>query len=200
MLPLPDERTQHSGQTFEDMTLSQQEIISEEFDDCLFVRCSFVEAVFSHCRFSHCLFQHCDLTLVRLPDSLFTDTAFEDSKLIGVDWTPASWPKARLSSPIAFSRCVINHSTFTGLDVHGITIRECMAKNVDLTGANLTQADLTRTDFHGSLFVHTDLTEADLTRAKNYHINASLNVLKRTRFSVPEAMSLLAALDIILVE
>ena len=75
-----------------------------------------------------------------------------------------------------------------------------MARNVDFADANLTQADLTGTDFYGSLFLHTDLTEADLTHAQNYHISASLNVLKRTRFSFPEAMSLLAALNIILVE
>jgi hypothetical protein len=44
------------------------------------------------------------------------------------------------------------------------------------------------------------LTQADFTGATNYAIAASLNTLKKTKFSLPEAMSLLYSLDIILTE
>jgi fluoroquinolone resistance protein len=58
----------------------------------------------------------------------------------------------------------------------------------------------TLTDFSNSRFQHTNLTEADFTGATNYAIAASLNTLKKTKFSLPEAMSLLYSLDIILTE
>ena len=102
--------------------------------------------------------------------------------------------------PISFSRCAISHSTFIGMALKEIVVRECVARDVDFREADLTQADLTHTDFADSLFIDTNLTQADLSHARNYTINASLNVLKKTRFSLPEAMSLLYGLDIILEE
>jgi uncharacterized protein YjbI with pentapeptide repeats len=120
--------------------------------------------------------------------------------VIGVNWTEASWPKKGFMCPISFVKCALNYSTFIGLALKRIVIRECMAIDVDFREADLTEADLTHTDFTDSLFIKTNLTEANLTHAKNYKINASLNVLKKTKVSLPEAMSLLHSLDIILVE
>jgi len=42
------------------------------------------------------------------------------------------------------------------------------------------------------------LTEADLSKARNYLIDPGLNQLKKAKFSLPEAMSLLYNMDIIL--
>jgi uncharacterized protein YjbI with pentapeptide repeats len=75
---------------------------------------------------------------------------------------------------------------------------ECVAKGVDFADADLSQADCGHTDFGESRFLHTDLTEADFVGATNYAIAPNLNVLKRTKFSLPEAMSLLYGLEIIL--
>jgi uncharacterized protein YjbI with pentapeptide repeats len=120
--------------------------------------------------------------------------------MIGVDWTDAVWPKEKLLEPITFSKCVINHSTFIGLSLPEIKIVECIAHEVDFREANLPQADFSHTDLSGSLVINTNLTQADFTHARNYAINASLNTLKKTRFSLPEAMSLLHSLDIVLTE
>jgi fluoroquinolone resistance protein len=155
---------------------------------------------FRECKFYSCTFKNCDIRLVRVPGCSFSDTRFEGSNVIGVNWTEVSWPRKGFLCPISFSKCAISHSTFIGLSLKEIVITECIARDVDFREADLTQADLTRTDFADSLFMHTDLTEANLTHAKNYKINASLNVLKKTQFSLPEAMSLLYGLDIVLVE
>jgi fluoroquinolone resistance protein len=162
--------------------------------------CSLLECVFAGCRFADSCFQGCDLSLVQVPATVFSNTRFEESKVIGVDWTQAEWAGVRLGRPISFFRCAISHSTFIGLALKEIVIQECIARDVDFREADLTQADLTHTDFADSLFMDTNLTEADFTQARNYTINASLNVLKKTRFSLPEAMSLLYGLDIILEE
>jgi fluoroquinolone resistance protein len=200
MLSPDDAQAVYSDQVIRDVDLSQSEIASKEFYDCRFVRCSFAETTFRRCRFSNCTFEHCDLGLMRVTGSTFSGTRFEDSKAIGVNWTDASWPKARLSCPIGFCRCAISHSTFIGLSLPEIVISDCLARDVDFREANLARADLSHTDLAGSLFSSTDLTEADLSQAKDYNINAGLNVLKGARFSLPEAMSLLRSLDIVLVE
>lgn len=193
-------QTDYTDQIFKEARLKQPQLFSSEFYDCTFVRCSLAESVFRSCRFINCTFKQCDLSLVQLPDSVFSAVKMEGSKVIGVDWTLADWSSSRLGDPVGFFKCDISHSTFIGLSLRGIQIKGCAATNVDFREANLSQADFADTDLSESLFSQTDLTEADLSRSRNYDIDPGQNVLKQTRFSLPEAMSLLYSLDIVLTE
>jgi uncharacterized protein YjbI with pentapeptide repeats len=105
-----------------------------------------------------------------------------------------------LFNAIGFERCAISHSIFLGLGLRRVEIVDCLAHGADFAEADLTQANCAGTDFKDSRFLHTDLTEADFTGATNYAIAPKLNVLRKTRFALPEAMSLLYGLDIILTE
>jgi fluoroquinolone resistance protein len=172
----------------------------KEFIACTFIKCVFRETVFHGCEFRECLFRGCDLSLSSLKSSVFSGCLFEDCQLVGVNWTEAAWKKSRLLKPVDFSGCSINHSTFMGMDLKKIRIIRCSAREVDFTDANLSLADCTFSDFADSRFLHTDLSGADFTGATNYAIAANLNTLKKTKFSLPEAMSLLYGLDIELTE
>ena len=81
-----------------------------------------------------------------------------------------------------------------------VTFRLGEHRESDFAEADLSLASCTGTDFADSRFLHTDLTEADFVGARNYAISPSLNVLKKTSFSLPEAVSLLYGLDIVLSE
>jgi uncharacterized protein YjbI with pentapeptide repeats len=201
-LGIPFDSTDYfEDRAFEDISIRREVIGSRQFEDCRFVRCAFPEVVFQECTFRGCLFERCDLSLVRVGGSIFTSTEFKHCKVIGVNWAEAYWPKERsLFASIDFYDSVLNYSTFIGLSLAGVHITRCVAKDVDFTEADLTGADCTGTDFSESRFMHTDLTEADFIGATNYAINASLNVLKQTKFSLPEAIALLYGLDIILSE
>ena len=52
------------------------------------------------------------------------------------------------------------------------------------------------TDLSESLFGETDLTGADFREVRNYRIDPRRNTLAGARFSLPEALALLYALDI----
>jgi uncharacterized protein YjbI with pentapeptide repeats len=85
-----------------------------------------------------------------------------------------------------------------GLDLRQAKLVRCTAREADFTESDLTGADCNGTDFSSSRFLRTNLTKANFTKASNYSIDPSLNTLKKTRFSLPEAISLLYSLDIIL--
>lgn len=193
-------QTHHADQVFKEVHLERGQLLSSEFYDCVFIGCSFVESVFQHCGFVNCVFQACDLSLIQTPESNFASTRFENSKVIGVNWTQADWGVTGLWNPIGFFKCTISHSTFIGLTLRGIQIRDCVAVDTDFREADLSQADFAGTDLSKSMFGNTNLTEADLSRARNYHIDPGQNVLRQARFSLPEAMSLLYSMDIVLVE
>jgi uncharacterized protein YjbI with pentapeptide repeats len=127
---------------------------------------------------------------------VFDGAVFKDSKLAGVNWADAAWPKLRLAGPPAFLNCVLSDCGFLGLPLAGVSIKNCLAKEADFREADLSGADFAGTDLSGALFGGTDLTGADLAGARNYAINVRENKLKDAKFSLPEAMALLYCLDI----
>lgn len=172
---------------------------SIEFSDCEFSGCSFSRCSFYRCRFSNCRFRNCDLGVIEVPNSRFVDVAFSDCRVTGVDWTRAGdVTDSRLPLSISFERCVIDYSTFFGLQLKGSRLAECTVHEADFSEADLSEADCRKSDFTGSKFLHTNLTKADFTLATNYSINPAANIVKKARFSLPEAVSLLNGFDVVI--
>lgn len=191
--------TYYENTVFKGTACESESVTDVLFEGCRFERCSLKETQFKKCKFRDCAFSHCDLNLIQVEDCVFSQASFDECKLVGINWAKAAWgkydPLLKLKA-VDFKHCVLNYSVFMGMNLNGVVMQHCIAKEVDLSDALLRQADCTHTDFTGSRFCHTDLTEADLRGASNYHIPPQMNTLKKTRFSLPEAMSLLYALDI----
>lgn len=189
-----------SDETFTGLRQDGVEIISAEFYDCRFVDCSFVAATFRVSHFVNCEFADCDLSLMELPGSRIRGSRFTRCKLAGVDWTRAHWSTMELEPSLEFDECSLNHSTFIGLNLPGLKMIDCIAREVDLRECALQEAVFDGTDLRAGLFGGTDLSRADLTGARNYSINVGRNKVEGTKFSLPEAMSLLYSMDIVLEE
>ena len=91
----------------------------------------------------------------------------------------------------------INYSNFKLLKIPKTKIVTCEAKEVDFIETDLTGGDFKNTDFEKSRFFKANLTGADFRGARNYFIDVKNTTLKQTRVSMPEAVSLLSSLDII---
>jgi uncharacterized protein YjbI with pentapeptide repeats len=189
-------KKEYSGEVFTGLDLKKKALTSKHFTDCLFKSCDLTAAVIRLCVFKDCRFESCNLSLAALHGSVFSGVTFKDSKLVGVNWTEAAWPRIQLASPVQFEGCLLNDSVFLGLKLGGTRITRCLAKGADFRDADLSKADLTHTDFSGALFGQTDLTGANLDQARNYAIRISDNKVKGASFSMPEAMALLYCLDI----
>ena len=186
-----DKKKEYAGLTFNGLLLKGKAVTSGLFSDCVFRNCELTGVSFRFCKFSDCSFESCNLSLLKAPAALFSGVSFKTSKLVGVNWTEASWPKIKLAVPVSFAGCMLNYSNFPGLSLAGTAMTGCTAKAADFR-----EADLTGTDLSGSLFSNTDLSGADLTGARNYTIRISGNKVKGARFSMPEAIDLLYCLDI----
>lgn len=191
-----DEKAEYLNQKFQNLDLSKEVIASKDFQACTFTKCKFVDTQFKECRFVDCVFLRCDLSLAVIAGCAFHNVSFEHSKAMGVNWSDAKWLPG--FSLIRFLDCGINYSVFMGLDLRKISIVQCVAKEVNFEDARLEEADLRKTDFMGSRFVNTNLTQANFIGAINYAIDVTLNAVKKTKFSLPEAISLLRSLDIVL--
>lgn len=194
-------QTEYSGETFKHLDCQGVAITAKEFYDCTFQDCTFVESVLDRCRFVDCRFVGCDLSLARVTGSSFRDTAFERSKLIGVNWTDAVWGiKGGFLTTLHFVDCTLNYVTFIGVSLPRMVMRRCTARDVDFTDADVTEADFRHTEFTDSLFANTNLTRADFRGAHGYAIAPMHNTLAGAKFMLPDAMALLYALDIVLAD
>ena len=184
----------YENKTFAGDQLSVIPKISEaEFSECVFKNCKFFEASFFDCTFENCKFENCDLASITIKYTSFQDVIFIDSKLTGIQWSDASIPL-----DVNFRRCLLNYSGFIGVDLRNSEILDCQLKEVDFTEANLTKANCSYSDFSGARFINTNLTHTDFTEATNYAIHPDGNKLHKTKFSLPEVISLLDVYDIII--
>lgn len=192
--------SEYDDESFENLDMTGATLEGIRFRDCSFTRCNFSEATLARCRFSDCQFQDCNLSLATLTGSGFDGVTFIDCKMVGIHWTKAHWPRIRVAKALVFRRCALNDSSFFGLDLRECELVECRAIDVDFTDANCEDADFSDTDLSDSVFARTRLVRANFTDAQNYRIDLFNNDIKRARFSLPEAVSLLYSLDIELQE
>ncbi|MCM2267613.1 MAG: pentapeptide repeat-containing protein [Elusimicrobiales bacterium] len=190
------DRKDYAQETLEGLFCREGAFEGKTFEACLLRNCDFTKAEFGFCKFLDCRFESCNLSLAKLRGSVFSGTTFKDSKLVGVNWTEAHWPRIRLACPVQFENCLLNDSVFLGLSLRKTRLARCQARGADFRETDLTEADLSHTDFSGALFGGTNLTGANLVQARDYAIRAADNKLKDAKFSLPEAMALLYCLDI----
>lgn len=171
-----------------------------EFESCYFTDCDITAGIFKACKFIECVFIRCNLSLVKVPQSVFSDVKFEECKLVGVDWTRAGWSRVVFATPFNFFKCIINDSSFFGLVLDEVTLDSCKAHDVDFREASLRQAVFTDTDLAHSLFGKTNLSEANFSGAVNYDIDVFENVITGAIFSRYEAVRLLMGMGVELVD
>jgi uncharacterized protein YjbI with pentapeptide repeats len=199
-MDLESDEQKYYEQTFCELSCSQQKISGKEFDGCHFDSCDFSEAIFLNCEFTECTFTECNLSVLNVDHSKFTDVNFIDCKLIGVNWIRAYWRDVMLGVSLKFKRCLLNSSSFYGLNLAKIVIEDCRAHDVDFREGNFSGASFFRTDLTNSLFDNTTLTGANFNEAKNYDININSNVITNATFCRYEAVRLLESLNLNLID
>ncbi|MDH4275115.1 MAG: pentapeptide repeat-containing protein [Gammaproteobacteria bacterium] len=193
-------QSENLGEHFKGLDWSGREVSAIEFEDCVFSDCDFSEAQFKKCKFLDCRFVNCNLSVAKVTLSRFSNVEFESCKLIGVDWTTAAWPKYATPAQLKFIKCTLNDSSFFGLNLQELVIEECKAHDVDFREGVFSDANFGYTDFTNSMFRRTNLSGANFAEATEYSIDIYINDIKRAKFTRFEAVRLLEALEIELVD
>lgn len=190
-----DQELSHAHKKFENIVWEGKTIAGREFFDCQFYKCSLKESVFVDCTFDKCTFEHCDLSLIQFKQTGFSRIVLLNSKAIGV-----AWHTTRNPFSMEFHHSRISFSSFSGKNLRKGIFIHCQADEVDFSSCNLSMATFTGTDLAGARFSETDLTQADFVDARRYAINVQGNKVRKAKFSLPDALVLLAGLGVEIVE
>ncbi len=191
---------QYFEATFKNLDMQSLVCVGAEFEECTFVDCNFSEATFEKCKFINCSFTRCQLSLINLPYTRLFNVNFLECKLVGVDWTRATWSQYHKDFEISFRQCILNDSSFFGLTLQGLVLDECKVHDVDFREGDFSKAIMTYCDFTHSLFMRTNLQAANFTESSQFSINVLENQLQGAKLSKFEAVYLLESLGIELVD
>jgi uncharacterized protein YjbI with pentapeptide repeats len=195
-----DNETEYVSETFVGLDLTNEHLVRKEFDSCVFKECDFSNTIIESCKFIECEFLNCNLSLVNPKYSKFMDVTFNESKLVGVDWTKATWSNMHLPAPIEFYKCVLNDCSFYGLYLAELKMEDCRAHDVDFREGDFHESNFSSTDFTSSIFNGADLSTANFEFAENYYIDINTTRIQHAKFSRHEAVNLLESLDIELLD
>jgi fluoroquinolone resistance protein len=163
------------------------------FYNCTFTRSSFEYTVLIDCLFEKCSFEDCNLSLVKIQGSKFIDTIFIRSKLLGINWSSLSGVFSA-----SFQDCSLSSNVFVDMNLNKYKFSECILTEASFINTKLRYTIFENCDLNNCQFNNTDLSHASFETSRNYFINPSTNTLRKTIFSLPEAVSLLGNFDIIL--
>jgi uncharacterized protein YjbI with pentapeptide repeats len=112
---------------------------------------------------------------------------------MGINWT-----EAKSLSSLSFNDSILDYAIFQSLSLKETPFINCSIKEADFY-----ETDLKKSSFTGSILTHTtfnkaNCTEADFRGAMDYTIDVRETNIKKAKFNLPEALTLLHSLDIIL--
>jgi fluoroquinolone resistance protein len=181
------EETYVHGKSF-----SGETIVKGEYEACTFEGCNLSNADLTDASFVDCEFRNCDLSLAALANTALRNVHFDYCKLLGLQFHTCN----KFGLVVSYSHCVLNLSSFYGLNLKKTVFTECSLRETDFTAANLSAAVFAQCDLFGALFGNTILERTDFRTAVNYVIDPEQNRMKKARFSTSGIAGLLCKYNI----
>jgi uncharacterized protein YjbI with pentapeptide repeats len=172
---------------------TSDDLSGSTFSGCTFTGCDFSGLGLSSTRFEGCRFVECNLSNVTVDHTRFDGVEFEACKLVGLNFG-ASDP---LVFDLRLNRCLLRYVNFSQMRWKKAVVTDCNAVDSDFRGAKLPGADFSRTRFRSCRFHAADLAGADFRWAEGYDLDPRTESLRKAKFSLPEAMNLLAPFEIL---
>jgi len=164
------------------------------FLGCHFEDCDLTEADFTSAHLAECTFERCELALVGLTDAVLQDVSFEASRLTGVNFSVLQLGAMGIQAH--FKDCDLSFCSFRKMDLTDCSFKGCIARETDFQRCELEKVSFDDCDLDRCVFMGNNLKFADLRTARNYVISAYDNRIRGIRVALPEAISLLAAIEV----
>jgi uncharacterized protein YjbI with pentapeptide repeats len=127
------------------------------------------------------------MSMANLNQTAFSNVAFKDCKMLGLRFDYCS----KFGLSFSFENCTLNHSSFYQVKIKKTLFKNTSLQEVDFTESDMTEAILDSCDLDRSTFYATVLEKADLRTSFNYLIDPEINRIRRAKFSLQGAITLL---------
>lgn len=173
------------NETFKGLDLRGAALGDKEFYRCVFENCHLQESNWKNSKLEACVFRGCDLTRAQLLHTGVRGVQFEDSKLMGVDWSALS-PHPELG----FANCNLRYASFLRVNLCKTSFARCSVREANFQESDLTEAEFGGADLSGSNFRGCTLRHTDFSGTTGVFFEPSKNKVKDTRVPVEMAVML----------
>lgn len=120
------------------------------------------------------------------------EVCFKECKIVGADFFKCEKNFFSIKATDSF----LQYCNFSNLSLKQASFENSALKECHFTDTILTEANFKDSDLSGTVFHNSNLCKANFQGARNYDIDLTANKVKKAKFSLPEALSLLKAFDI----
>lgn len=166
----------------------------EKIVETLFKGKIWIEDDWRNTQLSSCSFVKCQLSQIKLEQCRMHQVIFKECKLSGLKF----YQLDPMLLSFQFEKCVLIGCNFSHLKLPHTSFLECNIQSCDFVETQLSGACFKEATFKDTRFHQCNLRKADFSGASSYEINPMSNQLQKAIFSMPEAMSLLFHLDIVI--
>lgn len=180
---------------YEDCKFSRNDkidFVNSEFIGCDFRGYQFDVNDLNKAKFIECKFIECNLSNCLTSFSTFRDVCFEDCKMIGINWSDS-----QTVTHVVFRKCLLDYNIFHNMKIVTTVFYDCSLREADFSQSRLVGAEFNKSELLNVNFSGCDLSKADFRQSKNFFIDPAYTNIKKAIFSMPEAMNLLIALDVV---
>ena len=163
-----------------------------EYEACIFSSCIFAKADLRNIKFTDCTFDECDFTMANVFETGIRSCTFNTCKMLGIEFHEI---KSFLFA-LKANDCILNHCSFTNLDLKKCAFTNCKFEESNFEGANLSGSDLNHCDFLRASFINTDLRKSNLSTCINLFLDPDKNLISKASFSKENLIGLLGKYDI----
>lgn len=132
--------------------------------------------------------------MVNFTDAVLQDVTFEGSRLTGVNFSVVQL--GALGIQVTFQDADLSFCSFRNMDLTACRFKGSVAREADFQRCDLEKVVFEACDLDRCVFNGNNLKFADLRSARNYSISAFDNRIRGMRVALPEAINLLAALEV----
>lgn len=182
---------------FENIQMEGELLEDQVFEDCTFYKCRISETKIRHCSFRGCTFKGCTILNNTYEFTDAIDCRFFECSLVGISWNDVERENNIILPFSQFESCTLKHNLFVGFHMKKFDFSECYLLDSAFEQCDLKESSFQRAGLKGTSFMRNDLTGADFRGAADYTISLENNKMKKSRFSFPDAIRLLASTGII---
>lgn len=197
LVPPENDPMHYDSRRFEGMRYDS-DLKRHEYAECVFERCQFTEMALRDVVFSNCLFADCTFRAVDMSGLRMQNTSLQGCSCIGIDWSDVRRTGRLFPLFKTIRGCTLKFNNFFKMKMPKLSLADSSLLDCAFMECDLSEGVFGNVDFQDTTFQDCDLGKADFRSARNYRINTAANRVRKARFSLPEAVGLLANLDVII--
>lgn len=176
------------------ITETPKKFSEQEFFHIKFTNLDLLKQEIKYSFFEDCIFEKCNFTLTDLHDTELRNVQFIKCKLQGINFSVIK----NTITQIAFQDCLIDNSSFSHIKLPNAYFDKSTIRNTQFISADLSKTSFVNCNLKNTIFQNCIMHHTDFSNATNFYIDPQQNQFKQTKFTHPEVLLLLDALDIII--